>query len=95
MTDMTQQQRIIEKLEEDGQVSNIWCVDNFILRGSERIRELQKAGWVFSKERGRRGKFTYFLVQKPITTKTEVKPLTSDHRAVQGQLIPDSSWAYN
>lgn len=40
----TQKEIILEKLKTDGEVSSVWAAHNFILRLSERIRELIKDG---------------------------------------------------
>ena len=64
----TQDQRIREKLQKDGVISNIWAIDHYILRLSERIRELKEVGWNikaggFKKKNGKKTKeYEYFLV---------------------------------
>ena len=45
----TQHQVIREKLIKDGSISNVWAVNHYIFRLSERIRELVDKGWNFEK----------------------------------------------
>jgi len=45
MQKLTQKQRILDRLTKHGEVSNIWAVDNKILRLSARIGELIKQGY--------------------------------------------------
>lgn len=45
----TQQKKIIEYLIENKQIGNYWASHNYILRLSERIRELEAKGWKFVK----------------------------------------------
>lgn len=46
---MTQKEIIKRKLMEDGEITSVWAIQNRILRLSERIRDIQKEGWTFSK----------------------------------------------
>jgi hypothetical protein len=48
----TQKERIIQHLKKCGWVSNVWAVNNYILRLSERIRELERIGMRFKKASG-------------------------------------------
>ena len=41
----TQNEIIKEKLLKDGSITNAWAVRHYILRLSERIRELKEEGW--------------------------------------------------
>lgn len=41
----TQKERIIEKIIRDGEIFSVWAAHNYILRLSERIRELIADGY--------------------------------------------------
>ena len=49
----TQKEKIINRLNQYGFVSSFWAFHNFILRLSERIRELEEDGLRFNKAYGR------------------------------------------
>lgn len=68
---MKQRERIIEKLNADGEITSVWAVHNFIYRLSERIRELEKDGWCFAKHfvvvDGKRTQtYRYVVMQRPM-----------------------------
>lgn len=63
----TQKQIILEQLRQKGSVSNVWAINHFILRLSERIRELEMDGYEI--ERG-------YEVKKGKKTKNFVYTLT-------------------
>lgn len=41
----TQQEIVLEKLIREGEVSNFWAIQNYILRLSGVIYDLKKVGW--------------------------------------------------
>lgn len=48
---MTSKQKIINRLNETGQVDNFWCIDNRITtRLGAVIHKLKKVGWEFDKQ---------------------------------------------
>jgi len=47
MAEQTQKERVIEKLNRDGQVDNFWAINNFILRLGAVIFELKREGREF------------------------------------------------
>jgi hypothetical protein len=65
---MTKKQLLLDKLHADGEVSNVWAVQNGIWRLSERVRECEQAGWQFSKgfveEGGKKTKTYRYIVQE-------------------------------
>lgn len=67
---MKQREKIIAKLNADGEITSVWAMHNGIFRLSERIRELQEAGWSFSKafvekDGKRTHTFRYVVESKP------------------------------
>lgn len=54
---MTQKEKVLEKLKQDGYVDNFWAIENYILRLSTLIYQLSKEGKqfrrVFGKELGK------------------------------------------
>jgi hypothetical protein len=69
--ELTQEERVIEKLKMDGEVDNFWAIGNYILRLGAIIFELRKKGWRikgrFGKDRGFEKKFWknyYYIVIK-------------------------------
>jgi len=69
----TQRTRIIEKLNRDGEITNVWAAQNFILRLSERMRELEQLGWKFDADYVRidgkkTGSYRYSVQDKPKKT---------------------------
>lgn len=88
---LTQRQRIINKLEADGEVSNLWAIDNYILRLGAIIHELRLLGWEFEgkfgKERGEEKhnwkNFYYRVIAKPDKPKPwQYEPVFVDGRQV-------------
>ena len=69
----TQRQIVIDKLEQDGEVSNLWAIQNYILRLGAIIHGLRQEGWElegkFGKERGEERanwkNYYYRLISKP------------------------------
>ena len=61
----TQLQIIVDKLNQDGEVSRNWCLERYITRLGSRIYDLRKSGWMFDVER-RKGDYIYVLLSKPI-----------------------------
>jgi len=57
---LTQEQRIINKLKSDGEVSNLWAIRNSIWRLGAIICDLKKKGYDFQGEylRDKKGKLT-------------------------------------
>jgi len=53
---MTQQEKVLEKLNKDGEVDNFWAIGNYILRLGSIMCDLKKKGLdfycCFGKERG-------------------------------------------
>lgn len=65
---MTQEERVIEKLNIDGRVSNFWAMENFILRLASIISGLKKKGWEFDTDWGEgneKKNFYYTVIKKP------------------------------
>ncbi len=63
---MTQEQKIIERLQKTGSVNNFWAVKNYILRLGARIADLRKKGWLFSTGYGKgneKKNFYYHVVK--------------------------------
>ncbi len=48
----TQLEQVIEKIEQDGEVSNFWAIDNRILRLAGYIYFLRNEGYVFETKYG-------------------------------------------
>ena len=48
----TQKEIILERIRKTGSITNTWAVNNYILRLSERIRELEADGMEFTKAYG-------------------------------------------
>ncbi len=46
----TQREKVVEKLEADGHVSNFWAIENYILRLGAIICQLRKDGMFFRSE---------------------------------------------
>ena len=66
--DKTQEEKVIEKLELDGFVSNFWAIDNYMLRLASIISMLKKKGWEFRSEYGddrEKKNYYYYLVKRP------------------------------
>lgn len=66
----TQRDRIIAKLKQDGEITNVWATQHHIFRLSERMRELQELGWQFDadfvRENGKKtGTYRYVLKGQP------------------------------
>jgi helix-turn-helix protein len=64
----TQEEKVIEKLNLDGFVSNFWAINEYILRLGSVINNLKNKGWVFRTEWGEgqeRKNYYYYLVKKP------------------------------
>lgn len=67
---MTQREKIIQKLSADNEITSVWAVYNGIFRLSERVRELEQRGWVFSKhfveKDGKKTKtYRYVVLDRP------------------------------
>ena len=63
----TQEEKVIEKLNTDGVVTNFWAIQNYMLRLGAIICQLSKKGWVFKRQYGEgkdRKNFHYFLITK-------------------------------
>ena len=69
MNEVTQKERVIEKLRTEGQVDNFWAFHNYILRLGAIIHDLREDGWSINGRYGS-GKnsknFIYTLVEEPI-----------------------------
>lgn len=64
----TQKQVVLEKLEKEGEVTNFWAFNNYILRLGAIIHELRKEGkQIITKYDGRSGhkNCRYILVGEP------------------------------
>ena len=69
MESKTQKQRILDKLNKDGEVSSVWAAHNYILRLSERARELKADGHnieTFYKydKKGKRLPYAFYRIRK-------------------------------
>lgn len=65
---LTQKERIVARAQEVGYIDNFYAIHHYILRLSERIRELEKDGYIFDRRFGEKGKkkdFHYYLVRTP------------------------------
>jgi predicted RNA binding protein YcfA (HicA-like mRNA interferase family) len=60
MTNLTQKERIIIKLEKDGFVTRNECLSRFISRLGAIIKDLEYEGWEFYKERFK-GDYKYIV----------------------------------
>lgn len=47
----TQIDVVADKLKQDGEITNVWAFEHFILRLSNKIRALEALGWKFDKEK--------------------------------------------
>lgn len=73
----TQRERVLAKLKADGEVSNVWAVQNHIFRLSERIRELKEEDWKIEAEYVEGTKtYSYRLVERP--KRTEYRMVEKD-----------------
>jgi hypothetical protein len=65
----TQEARVIERLRQDGEVTNFWAIHNYILRLGAIIFQLRKDGWfidgAYGTEPGDTKNFHYTLVSEP------------------------------
>lgn len=65
---INQKQKVINKLELDGHVSNFWAIENYILRLGAIIHRLKQKGWEFDTKWGEgneRKNFYYYVSKKP------------------------------
>ncbi len=77
----TQKQRIINQLEEYGEVSNFWAINNYILRLGALIFVLRDEEWIidgeYSKEKivgkSNTKNFIYKLIKRPKSKKYGTK----------------------
>lgn len=76
MTEKTQEERVIEQLNERGQVDNFWAFHNYILRLGAIIHGLKKKGWEFEGKFGKElglgrdewKNYYYVVIKKPELT---------------------------
>ncbi len=64
----TQEQLVIDHLEEFGVVDNFWAIHNYILRLGAIINRLKRKGWIFDSMFGEgvnKKNYYYYLVEKP------------------------------
>jgi len=67
----TQEEIVLDRLLEKGEVDNFWAISNYILRLGAIICQLRKKGYViegiFGKERGKDKQFwkNYYYILKP------------------------------
>lgn len=67
-TNPTQRQVVINKLRQEGKISNFWAFHNYILRLGDIIFRLRSEGWEIKGEYGEGGErknFIYTLVSEP------------------------------
>ena len=69
---MTQEQIIKKRLEDTGEVSRNWALENFISRLSAIIYDLEKQGWKFSDKHHKPNSSDYFYSVVKIPTIDEV-----------------------
>ena len=48
----SQLQRVVDRLNETGEIDNYWAIDNYILRLTSRINDLKKLDWEFKRTWG-------------------------------------------
>ena len=68
MKNKTQEERLTDELESQGEVTNYWGYHNYMPRLGSRIYDLKKAGWNFEtfwREANGRREYVYKLVSKP------------------------------
>lgn len=67
MAKLSQREVVVAKLESEGEVSNVWAFQNFILRLGAIIHDLRKSDWVIDTEmRGPNKKVCFYkLIKKP------------------------------
>ncbi len=72
----TQKEKVIAKLNADGEVSNFWAMSNYLLRLGARINDLKKEGWEFE------GSFGDGAYRKCFTYKVKTNPTRQKESAV-------------
>ncbi len=68
----TQKEKVIAKLNADGEVSNFWAMSNYLLRLGARISDLKSEGWEFEGSFGEgpyKKNFTYKVLKNPTRQK--------------------------
>lgn len=68
MNQITQKEKILQKINASGYVNNFWAIQNNILRLGARIWEMRKEGYDFREDYGtgtNRKNYFYFLTKKP------------------------------
>lgn len=72
----TQRKIVLEKLKADGEVTNVWAMQNHIFRLSERIREPKEEGYGIEAEYAEGKTYQYTLTQKPM--RIEYQPVLKE-----------------
>lgn len=89
---MTQREKILAKLERDGEITQVWAMHEYIMRLSERIRELEEDGYTFSKhfvvKDGKKTKtYRYVLESKPKRVVYELEERAQGVRVAVPRLV--------
>jgi len=90
MAEQTQKERVIEKLNRDGQVDNFWAINNYILRLGAIIFELKREGRKFNGYFGKQlgynksvWKNFYYIEQKDIPSVEMPPAFSKEHGEIK------------
>lgn len=84
MSEITQKQKVINRLREVGYVDNFWAIQNYMLRLGAIIHDLTKEGWIFAERSFGDGKekknYYYYVTNDPGLQTKDYRGLSENTR---------------